>query len=532
MTISPSPTPDFDIEKIATLIVDAVERGAVRTRTDLLRYKKELARSRHLPYLPSNAEILAHVSPERLHVVRPLLRRKPTRTLSGVAVVAVMTAPHPCPHGRCIPCPGGPPDTPQSYTGKEPAALRAAQHAFDARSQVENRLDALEAIGHSTDKIDLIVMGGTMPARDTVYQQQFVRGCFDGLNGTSSATLSEAHHLNERVPHRCIGLTFETRPDWCRLWHVRHMLDLGATRVELGVQILDDRVLAAIRRGHTVTDVVSATRLAKDAGLKVCYHLMPGLPESSEQDDIASFTRVFADPRFRPDMLKIYPTLVVSPSELFDLWRAGRYEPLDVAQAVPLIAAMKQMTPPWVRIQRVERDIPAPVIAGGIRKSNLRQLVHARLRETGAACRCIRCREIGHTASIEEPSLCEDIALKRRDYPASGGRECFLSIENEHVLVAYCRLRMPQHSLFGETVDRAIVRELKVHGTMVELGRRRADAWQHRGFGKTLLDEAERIARRFNREKLLVLSGVGARRYYEKIGYRRKGCYMEKSLTE
>jgi len=510
-----------DIRKIAELIANEIENGKIKNKEDLLKYKKFLARLYKLKKIPSDAEILNYIGKERRKKVINILQRKPVRTLSGVAIIAVMSSPYPCPHGKCVPCPGGPPYTPQSYTGKEPAALRAARNKFNPYMQVKERLRQLEAIGHPTDKIDMIIMGGTFPARDLFYQEWFVKRCYDALNGKEAESLEEAKRLNEEATHRCIGLTIETRPDWCRMWHIDEMLNLGATRVELGVQILDDKVLEEMKRGHTTHDTILATQLAKDAGLKICYHIMPGLPGSNYENDLLSFQKIFRDERFRPDMLKIYPTLVVKSSALYKKWKAGDYEPLKEEEAIQLIAEMKKYVPEWVRIQRIERDIPSYMIEEGIKKSNLRQLIHKKMEEMGIECRCIRCREIGHKRAAKY-----DFELKKREYIASSGREIFLSIENEDVIVAYCRLRIPFKPHRPEAQNAAIIRELKVHGAMVEIGKRDSTKWQHRGYGKILIEEAEKIAMKYKKEKLLVLSGIGAKPYYRKLGYIENGMYM------
>ncbi|RLF51349.1 MAG: tRNA uridine(34) 5-carboxymethylaminomethyl modification radical SAM/GNAT enzyme Elp3 [Thermoplasmata archaeon] len=527
MTISPSHT--HKLQEIAKIIVEEIEKGNIRNKKDLLKIKKKLASLYSLPKIPSNAEILNFVDKEKKEKIKSFLLRKPIRTISGVAIIAVMTSPHPCPHGRCIPCPGGPPYSPQSYTGKEPAALRATRNKYDPYLQVKDRLAQLEAIGHPTDKIDLIIMGGTFPARDIFYQKWFVKRCYDAMNGKNARNLEEAKKINEKAKHRCIGLTIETRPDWCQMQQIDLMLELGATRVELGAQILDDKVLYEMNRGHTVFDTIMATRLAKDAGLKVCYHIMPGLPGSSYENDLESFKKMFRDERFRPDMLKIYPTLVVKPSILYEKWKKGEYEPLKEEDAIDLIAEMKKYVPEWVRIQRVERDIPSYMIEEGIKKSNLRELVHKKMKELGYQCRCIRCREVGHKY-YKEGKIPKDIELRKIEYLASNGREIFISLEDreEDLIIAYCRLRIP----FKHNEEKvAIVRELKVHGPMVEIGKRYYDRWQHKGFGKILMEEAEKIALRFGKEKLLVLSGVGAKEYYRKLGYSEYGFYMAKKIS-
>ncbi|HHF55843.1 MAG TPA: tRNA uridine(34) 5-carboxymethylaminomethyl modification radical SAM/GNAT enzyme Elp3 [Thermoplasmatales archaeon] len=516
------------IREVAERIAREIEKGNIKNKQDLLKYKKFLSRIYKLKRIPSDAEILAQIdNKERRERVIGVLQRKPVRTISGVAIVAVMTSPHECPHGRCIPCPGGPPYTPQSYTGKEPAALRAARNKFDPYLQVKDRIKQLQLIGHPTDKIDMIVMGGTFPARDFLYQEWFIKRCYDALNMREAKTLEEAKRFNEEAMHRCIGLTIETRPDWCRIQHIDKMLELGATRVEIGAQILDDSVLEKMQRGHTTHDTILATQLAKDAGLKICYHIMPGLPGSDYENDLKCFQKMFRDQRFRPDMLKIYPTLVVKPSLLYEMWRRGEYKPITEEEAVELIAEMKKYVPEWVRIQRIERDIPSYLIEEGIKKSNLRQLVHEKLREMGEECRCIRCREIGHKATKND-----DFELKKREYIASSGKEIFLSIENDETIVAYCRLRIPFNPHRFEMENAAVVRELKVHGAMVEIGKRDDSKWQHRGYGKILMEEAERIAMKYKKERLLVLSGVGAKPYYRKLDYYDYGIYMAKDLAE
>ncbi|KAA0011605.1 MAG: tRNA uridine(34) 5-carboxymethylaminomethyl modification radical SAM/GNAT enzyme Elp3 [Thermoplasmata archaeon] len=525
MTISVLPT--HKIKSIAEEIVREIEKGRINSKEDLLKYKNILASKYKLSRVPSNSELLSVVKERK--EIRKVLMRKPVRTISGVAIIAVMSSPYPCPHGRCIPCPGGPPYSPQSYTGKEPASLRAMRNKFDPYLQTKERLKQLKAIGHPTDKIDLIVMGGTFPARDFAYQNWFIKRCYDAMNGKNAKSLEEAKKLNETALHRCIGLTIETRPDWCQLQHVERMLYMGATRVEIGAQILDDRILYEMGRGHTVMDIIEATRILKDAGFKVCYHIMPGLPGSNRDKDIASFRRMFMDERFRPDMLKIYPTLVVKPSKLYEKWLKGEYKPLDEEEAIEIVSEMKKYVPEWVRIQRIERDIPSNLIEMGIKRSNLRELVRNYMKKRGWECRCIRCREIGHKCAGKEIG---ELEVTKREYIASGGREIFISVENREkdVIVAYCRLRIPSMPYIKE--NSAIVRELKVHGPMVEIGRKDAKKWQHKGLGKILIHEAEKIALKWGKERLLILSGIGAKEYYRKIGYKEYGVYMAKSLTE
>jgi len=495
--------------------------GEIADRAALQRIKVKLCREYGLPGVPANSEILAAVSEEHRAEVLPFLIRKPMRTMSGVAVVAVMTSPHPCPHGKCSFCPGGlDTGSPQSYTGKEPAARRAIRNDYDPYLQVQDRIHQLEAIGHRTDKIDLIIMGGTFTSRDREYQESFVKGCFDAMNGVVSIDLDAAQQLNETAAHRCIGLTVETRPDVFDQEQIDWSLRLGATRVELGVQILDDEILSAVNRGHGIREIAEATRRAKESGLKVCYHIMPGLPGSSPQKDLDSFRRIFEESDFRPDMLKFYTTLVISGTPLFDSWSRGEYQPYDTETGTALMAAMKAMVPEYVRIQRVQRDIPVPQIAAGIMKSNIRELIQERLSSQGLACRCIRCREVGHTGT----DLIDADAVQERTlaYEASGGKEFFISYEYQDALIGYARLRLNQD---GE----GILREVKVFGRMAELGKAGVD-WQHRGFGRDLIQKAEAQAKAEGVKHLKVISGVGVRGYYRALGYRLETPYMVKDL--
>jgi elongator complex protein 3 len=454
--------------------------------------------------------------------------RKPTRTLSGVAVVAVMTAPAACPHGRCTYCPGGlERGTPQSYTGEEPSALRGAQFGWDARAITEHRLGALSATGHPTSKVEVIVMGGTFPSRPRAYQETVIRGVFDGLNGTASATLADAQAQNERAEHRCVSLTVETRPDWCGPEVLPWLLDAGVTRVELGVECLTDPVLESVNRAHRAGDVVRATKAARDSGLKVAYHWMLGLPGMDPDRDLADFARLFDDPSYRPDMLKIYPTLVIPGTELHADWSAGRYVPYDTETAVDLIARMKERLPKWVRIQRIQRDIPARLIAAGVRAGNLRERVLARLAERGGRCPCLRCREPGRRATPDPGRL----VPYETPYEASGGTEWFLSLEDPdtETVAGFLRLRAPGPESQG--LDGPVIRELKVLGAETAVGQAAAaGSYQHRGFGRALVGRAEEVARSTGARRLYVTSAVGTREYYRNLGFGPAGAHLAKPL--
>jgi elongator complex protein 3 len=507
-------------QKLISLILE----GRVRDKMELQRCKIELCRELGLSSVPPNSATLKWADEDVLPLLIPLLQRKPVRTLSGVAVVAVMTSPADCPHGRCIYCPGGVTNgSPQSYTGKEPAARRALRNDFDPYRQTIDRIKQLEAIGHRTDKIDLIVMGGTFTRREPDYQISFVKGCFDAMNGVVSNDLEDAHALNETARHRCIGMTVETRPDSFGNEIADLSMRMGTTRVEFGVQILDDDVLSGVERGHGVEEIAEATRVAKKRGLKVCYHIMPGLPGSSPENDLERFRTIFSDSSFRPDMLKIYPTLVVKGTKLYEMWKRGEYLPYSTTQAAEVIAQMKTVVPPYVRIQRIQRDIPVPLIEAGVDKGHLRQLVAERLALFGGRCKCIRCREVGLLGL--DPSE-ESVEAEIISYDASDGTEYFISfvLGDNGPLVGYARLRIESE---GDSPAR--LRELKVFGRMAPL-ELVSEEWQHKGFGKRLLKIAESIAREEGCREILVTSGVGVRRYYASIGYSRTGVYMGKRL--
>lgn len=513
----------------------------IYSKEELHKTKIKLCKKYKIDNIPADSEILARlpddVSDEDREAAVSILRRKPMRTISGVAIVAVMTSPEACPHGKCIPCPGGPENnTPQSYTGYEPAAMRALLNDFDPYLQTKNRLEQLKAIGHSVDKIDSILMGGTFTARSPYYQEWFVKRCFDALNGVESSSLTLAKKKNETAKSRCIGLTVETRPDWFRLQHADQTLDLGATRVELGVQTVFDDVLYKMERGHTVSDSIAATRIAKDSGFKVCYHMMPGLLGTDEKMDIESFQDIFEKSDFKPDMLKIYPSLTVKGTKLYELWKAGDYKPLTTEEAAKRIAKVKSFIPEWIRIQRIQRDIPAQYIDAGVDKSNLRQVVEAEMSKQNEVCRCIRCREIGHKSLQSEIEINKDeIGFDTTYYEASGGEEIFISLVEEtcDALVGYLRLRdiSQSHRFELQKHPCMIIRELKVLGRELPIGQKNSKGWQHKGFGKELIDEAERIClEEFDKKHLFVLSGVGVKEYYRKLGFKNDGVYLSKTI--
>ena len=431
-----------------------------------------------------------------------------------------MAKPFACP-GKCVYCPSSP-EAPKSYTIESPAVLRARICGFDAKKQVEIRLKTLAEMGHALDKIELIIMGGTFLSYPGDYQYEFIKDCYDGLNGITSSSLEEARKLNENAEHRCVGLCIETRPDFCGEEEIKTMLDFGATRVELGVQTLDDEIHCLTKRGHGVAEVVSATRLLRDCGFKVHYHWMPGLPGSTPEHDLQQSRQLFEDGRFRPDGLKLYPTLVVRGAELESWYRDNRYRPYRDEVMTDLLIAIKILIPKYVRISRLMRDIPGKFIVAGSRDLAMRGTIRKEMEQTGLRCNCIRCREYGHRRRdgwpVGEP------CLTRLDYETLGGKEIFLSYEDENeTLFGLLRLRV--------NGQKAIVRELHIFGPEVPLGKRLEQGAQHHGLGEGLLREAERIAEEeFKAAKLSVLSGVGAREYYRSLGYRLEGAYMVKEL--
>ena len=493
-------------------------------------HRAKLARLRsgyHGP-LPSNVDWVRQLPPEEAARYQGAVRRKPSRTLSGVATVAVMTAPAACPHGRCTYCPGGIENgSPQSYTGEEPSALRGAQFRWDAAAITRHRLETLEAIGHATSKVETIVMGGTFPARPRSYQLEVFRGVYDGLNGAPSATLAEAQRTNERARHRMVGLTVETRPDWCDARVLPFLLEAGVTRIEIGVECLHDEVLERVGRAHASGDVARATREARDRGLKVCYHLMLGLPGMDPASDLADFRRLWSAPEFRPDMLKIYPTLVLPGTPLYEEWRAGRYVPYDASTAASLLAEIKREIPGWVRVQRIQRDIPARLIAAGVRTSNLREVAQKALARAGARCRCLRCREVGRKAAPPVAAF----TLNRQEYDSSGGRELFLAWEESEsdTVAGFLRLRYPSGRTDGG-LEAPVIRELKVLGSEVPVGvpGQGPTDYQHRGLGRALISAAEEAARAEGFDRLYVTSAVGTREYYRALGFERAGSHMAK----
>jgi elongator complex protein 3 len=506
---------------------------------DISSLTKKICSKYRLSSIPGNEDILKHT--RLTGEVRKLLKVKPVKTASGVAVIAVMPKPFVCPHGRCIYCPGGiQENVPLSYTGTEPCAKYAQRFGFDPFKQIRSKLNQLSSRGHGLDKVEIVIVGGTFPFFPIEYQREFAKSSFDALNNRCSNDLKEAMEINETAGTRCVGFTVETKPDYCKVPHIDAMLELGITRVEIGIQSLHEETYKAVNRGHTLCDVKDSFQIARDAGYKIVAHMMPGLPTASPERDIEDFRRLFEDPVFKPDMLKIYPTLVLKNTGLYNLYKHGKYKPYSQDDYIRILVEVKKAVPAWIRIMRVQREIEDREIVAGPKQGNLRQLALQELQEQGLRCHCIRCREVG--LQNRKPLQDREVRMTRIDYTASGGKEIFLSFESTDDLsiLGFLRLREPASPHRPEIKGKdypmsersAIIRELHVYGVAVDIGRLPGnDSCQHRGYGIRLMKEAERIVKDdFGLEKISVISAVGTRGYYKRLGYFRNGPYMTKTL--
>ncbi|MBP7134317.1 tRNA uridine(34) 5-carboxymethylaminomethyl modification radical SAM/GNAT enzyme Elp3 [Patescibacteria group bacterium] len=480
-----------------------------------------------------------------------LLRCKTVRTDSGVAPITLLTKPYACP-GKCVYCPTEV-RMPKSYVASEPAAARALYLKFDPYQQVAKRVEALEVNGHEAKKIELIIKGGTWSAYPWDYRKWFVKRCFDAANHLSQgkkvryASLAASQKANEQTEYCIIGLTIETRPDWINPKEILRLRELGCTRVELGVQALDDEILALTKRGHDVAATVRATTLLKAAGFKTDYHFLPGQPGSSADKDVAMFSQLFDDPRFRPDMVKIYPCVVLPSAELADWYKEGKFVPLEGDALVEAMIKMKTRIPYYCRISRLIRDFPSTEISGGNLVTNLRDVIKLRMKERGLSCKCLRCREAGHRPTLApdtKPELMDEI------YENAGGEEHFLSIEDpaRTTVLAFLRLRLPElgyvdadpktqrmlteiRAGLPELEGAAFVRELHTYGQALRIRDDQGGAVQHKGLGRQLMLDAERIARDKGYKTMAVISGIGVRQYYRDLGYELRGTYMCKDLS-
>ncbi len=457
------------------------------------------------------------------------IRMKPVRTLSGVTTVTVLTRPHPCP-GECVFCPT---DTrmPKSYLPGEPGARRALQHGFDPFAQTASRLEALEAIGHPTDKVELLILGGTWSAYPPHYQSWFVKRCLEALNGRPAATLEQAQGENASVRHRNVGLVVETRPDHVTPAEVRRLRWLGVTKVQIGAQSLDDEILTRNRRGHSVEATRQAVDLLRAAGIKIVLHWMPNLLGATLESDRRDFAKLWDDPRLRPDELKIYPCQLLGEAELQAFWRRGEYTPYTTAELVELIADLKPGIPRYCRVNRVVRDIPSTYVLEGNRRTSLRMDVHAELERRGQRCSCIRCREV----RARRVDL-GDLQAQALVYPAGGAEEHFLSfVTPDDRLAGYARLSLPGAASpptgLPELIGAALIRELHVYGPSLPLGSASDGDAQHAGLGARLMRQAEGIARARGYERMAVIAALGTRPYYARLGYELGDTYMVKALA-
>ncbi|KAE8744769.1 hypothetical protein FOCC_FOCC008585 [Frankliniella occidentalis] len=526
-------------------IIQELQRAHQESRdVDLNRLKTRIASKYGLESSPRLVDIIAAVPTESKKALLPKLRAKPIRTASGIAVVAVMCKPHRCPHinmtgNICVYCPGGPDSdfeySTQSYTGYEPTSMRAIRARYNPYLQTRHRVEQLKQLGHSVDKVEFIVMGGTFMCLSKEYRDYFIRNLHDALSGHTSNNVDEAVKYSEKSRVKCIGITIETRPDYCLKPHLSDMLRYGCTRLEIGVQSVYEDVARDTNRGHTVRAVTESFSLAKDAGFKVVVHMMPDLPNVDLERDVEQFTEFFENPAFRADGLKIYPTLVIRGTGLYELWKTGRYKSYPPGTLVDLIARILALVPPWTRVYRVQRDIPMPLVSSGVEHGNLRELALARMKDLGTDCRDVRTREVG-IQEIHHKIRPYEVELVRRDYVANGGWETFLAYEDpgQDILVGLLRLRRCAETTYRpELVGGrcSIVRELHVYGSVVPVSARDPTRFQHQGFGMLLMEEAERIAREeHGSTKIAVISGVGTRNYYRKMGYELDGPYMSKML--
>jgi len=519
--------------RILELIIQEFLKSQVKTQVDLASFKRKMAKKYKIP-CPSNIQLLKayHELVKNKRVkkndkIEILLRTRPIRSLSGMVNVSVLTKPYPCP-GRCLYCPIEK-GMPKSYLSGEPAAERAKKLNFDPYLQVKRRIEMLENEGHPTDKIDLRIIGGTWSYYPVKYQEWFLKRCFDACDEKFSKNLVNSQKLNEKAKHRIVGISVETRPDFINEKEIKRLREFGVTRVELGVQSIYDDVLKLNLRGHGIKETILATKFLKDAGFKVCYQMMPNLPGSNLKRDEKMFEELFKNPNFQPDYLKIYPCALLKKAPLHRWWRQGKYKPYNKEELINLIKKIKKEIPFYLRIQRITRDIPSLyIVGGGAKISNLRQIILKEMKKEGWQCKCIRCREIRENYSPKEK-----LYLFREDYEASGGKEIFLSFENKSRtrIFSFLRLRVVfQKHFFPALKGATIIREVQTFGEVVPIGEKKM-APQHRGLGKKLIKMAEKITQKeFGLKKIAVISGVGVREYFRKIGYNLNESYMIKKF--
>lgn len=539
-------------EKVKEEIVRALGQTKRKDQNSVLKIKRRISK-KHRSSFPSNMELLSTYKGmlgkgllKKSGAIEQLLVKSPIRSLSGIVNISILTKPHPCP-GQCIFCPTEK-GFPKSYVAGEPAADRAKALDFDPFLQITKRIEALQAQGHPTDKIELRIVGGTWNAYPKRYQTWFIKRCFQAANACPAETrwskrrraclsasfrgegLERLQNENETAENRIVGMSVETRPDFITKKEIARLRDLGVTLVELGVQTIFNDIHKICKTGINAESITAATHLLKDAGFKVLYQIMPNLPRSSQKKDTQMFKTIFRDARFKPDWIKIYPCVVCANTGLHNMWERGGYTPYTKKELIGLLSEIKKMTPFWVRVARVFRDIPANKIKAGCKTSNIREIVQKNLKDQGWQCNCIRCREIR-----DQYIPNEEIALFREDYSASKGKEIFLSFENKSrtKLFSVLRLRRPSQIVLPVLEGTAIIRELQTFGLQVPISENKK-APQHKGLGSRLIKEAGRIAKEeWGLKKIAVISGIGAREYYRrKHGYKLRATYMIKGLNK
>lgn len=519
---------------LAQTILEEIRRG-----TDALK----ALRSNPLPggrgFLAKHALVAAYREKVSLGewendpVLLAKIRMKPIRTLSGVTTITVLTKPHPCP-GECIFCPSEE-GLPQSYLSDEPGARRGVEHAFDPFTQVSSRLKALHEVGHPTDKIELLILGGSWTAYPASYREWYIRRCFEALNqenpndDTGEVSLADVQKTNSQARHRNVGLVVETRPDLITIENLVEMRRQGVTKMQLGIQSMDDRILQLNKRGHSAEEAEEAIRLVRAAGYKVVVHWMPNLLGATPQSDREDFARLWREGGVNPDEMKIYPCQLLRNAELYQYWERGEYRPYEEQELIDLLADIKPTVPRFCRINRVIRDIPSNHVVEGNRNTSLRQDVAQEMKKRGSTCQCIRCREI-RKGKIDDRNL----VLDDQVYKAGWAEEHFLSYNTQDDnILGFLRLSLPSANHFfpvEELQDAAIIREVHVYGQSVELGGEGSGSVQHRGLGSSLIEKAAEIALSKGYRKLTVISAVGTREYYAARGFTLTDLYMVRDL--
>ncbi len=522
------------IEKFILALID----GNVHSKKPFLSLQRDFCRGTDKAFFTNDNLLLAYhnlISNKTIvpnDKIEKLLQLKSTRSNSGIVVVSVLTKPFPCP-GKCLYCPTIK-NVPKSYLPNEPAVKRAIMCKYDPFDQVLLRLKALELVGHLTDKVNIRIIGGTWSYYPKSYQNWFIRQIFAAANYSSypnsrKLSLADLQMMNESAKHRVVEISVETRQDYIDIMEIKRLRKMGITKVELGVQSIYDKVLQLNNRGSLIKDTISATKMLRNAGFKISYQMMVNLFGSNIDDDRQMFTELFNNPDFQPDHLKIYPLALVRESELYQQYLEGKFKPYDEKILTSLLAEIKKVIPKYCRIERMIRDIPAEsIVEGGAKVSNLRQIVEKSMQQEGYQCVCIRCREVKTGFDT-----CAELKLFREDYEASYGKEIFLSIESadQSKLCSMLRLRINTGADLSLLRDCAVVREIHTYGPMVKIGGKNYSAAQHQGFGKQLLKEAEKIAKKeFGLNKIAVIAGVGVRPYFRKLGYELKNTYMIKYL--